>query len=85
MADFCKACSEDLFGRDLEKPLNFGIAKDEYLVILCEGHGRCVRVNNEGEVIECNTCDHAEDGVCWGKGYGEIKGDGCCENWEKRK
>jgi len=89
MADFCKQCTKELFGEEASKSLNFGIKDDEYTTILCEGCGRNVRVQNDGHRIECNTCQHGDEGVCMnvsGDNYGhqtEISGDWCCSNYER--
>lgn len=67
MADFCKQCSEDLFGKDLKelaglvsvREWNEGYAA----TVLCEGCGP-IQVNPAGECI-------SED--CLKKGHKEVR------------
>ena len=90
MADFCKQCSEKMFGKEVTDKLDFGIKENEILCILCEGCGRQVWVQNDGCRIECNLCKNAEDSVCHkvpGMNFGrptEISGTYGCVNFERR-
>lgn len=86
MADFCRQCNEEHWGKDVPKD-NHGIKDNEILWLLCEGCGRTVRVLNDGTRMECNTCVFAGPGVCEREGnvVGEI-GDGfVCEFWKEIK
>jgi len=53
MADFCKQCSNDVFGEDFGD-LKSLCKEDEMVHVLCEGCGQCI-VNSEGECI-CTNC-----------------------------
>jgi hypothetical protein len=54
MADFCKACSIDLFGEDFMDHEGKGeLPKDEGWHVICEGCG-FILVNNAGECIRCD-------------------------------
>ena len=90
MADFCKACSNDMFGPEITSLLDYGCAEDEVTLIICEGCGRNVWVKKDGTRVECNTCIYPDSSVCTNcKGIEgqitEIAGDGSCGNWEERK
>ena len=90
MADFCKQCTQKLFGKELSDKLDMGIKKDEFIVLLCEGCGRNVRVLNDGYRAECNTCSNGYEGVCndcYGENFGhttEIAGSDVCQNFKRR-
>jgi hypothetical protein len=75
--------------RESANTLNFGVGKDEYLFLLCEGCGRNVRVDNEGNILECNTCKFGNEGTCNNcqgvEGHiTEIVGKGICGNFSRR-
>jgi len=89
MADFCRRCSEELFGKEYADSILIDIEDDEFLILLCEGCGRNVRVDNKGNVLECNTCIYGNEGICDNldgiEGYiTEIAGEGICKNFELR-
>ena len=54
MADFCRECSDDLFGKEcFEKVYNLPLCKeDEMVPFLCEGCGEVVFVDWEGKRIK---------------------------------
>ena len=87
MADFCRKCTEELFGKEFADKISMSIKDDEFLVLLCEGCGRNVRVDNKGNILECNTCANAHEGTCndcEGENFGhttEISGDYICCNY----
>lgn len=63
MADFCKDCSEELFGRDCED-LKGLITEDQWkegyaAPVICEGCGYTY-VDHEGKRVQ-----PSEDGSCW--------------------
>jgi uncharacterized CHY-type Zn-finger protein len=89
MADFCRKCNEELFGHDFADKITYDIPKDSYLILLCEGCGRNVRIDNKGNILECNTCIFGDEGTC-NNCYGvegsttEIAGGDICQNFKKR-
>ena len=51
MADFCKECHDETFGKDCENPIS-GLCKEgEATTILCEGCGEYVWVDYKGKKI----------------------------------
>lgn len=54
MADFCKQCSEELFGKDFRELADITTITDEQesraALVICEGCGP-IQVNNKGECI----------------------------------
>jgi hypothetical protein len=54
MADFCKTCSEDMFGEDLDQCK--AIEPDDLFTFLCEGCGGYVTVNRSGDKVPCVHC-----------------------------
>jgi hypothetical protein len=89
MADFCRKCTEELFGSEFADKITYDIPKDSYLILLCEGCGRNVRVDNEGNILECNTCKFGNEGTCNNcqgvEGHTtEIVGKGICSNFSRR-
>jgi len=49
MAEFCKKCTEELFGIEAAQTINMGIKEDEITTMLCEGCGKTIWVTNNGE------------------------------------
>lgn len=50
MADFCKKCSIKMFGQDFG---DIRASKEgEFAVAICEGHGKYVVVDHEGEIVD---------------------------------
>lgn len=62
MADFCKQCSEYLFGFDSKDfaGLNPEIVlnKDEGFKVLCEGCGEVILVDHDGQRIDKENWKH---------------------------
>jgi len=64
MADFCKVCTEELFGAGLDNDFKGMITQEEmdngyYMPVLCEGCGY-ISVDPEGACVE--TLNSSEDG-----------------------
>lgn len=57
MADFCKACSEELFGEDnhdlASRGGDFPLQKDHGYPVICEGCG-FILVDKDGVCIQCD-------------------------------
>ena len=64
MADFCKTCSEELFGKEVDNDFKGMITQEQiddgyYMPVLCEGCGY-ICVDSEGYCIE--ILNKPEDG-----------------------
>lgn len=68
MADFCKQCSEQLFGQDFGDFKNLSpqdcLTADSFAVVLCEGCGT-TQVDNSGRCIHHENEHHAEELEKW--------------------
>lgn len=63
MADFCKQCSEEYFGRNFRELAGLTTWKDQqnglYAVVLCEGCGP-IQVDVEGACVSEDCPKHAK-------------------------
>jgi hypothetical protein len=65
MADFCKQCSEQMFGKDFKELANLSTEEDTknkmFCVVICEGCGT-IQVDHEGNCVTenclCNGHKH---------------------------
>lgn len=87
MSDFCKSCTDRLFGSDAAKTLDYGCKEDEATSLLCEGCGKMVWVRRDGLRVDCSTCGLVGDEICEypEDSAGEIGDDYVCGHWKERK
>lgn len=61
MADFCKQCSEELFGEDFGDFANITTIEQQqnnlFVVVLCEGCG-AIQVDNNGRCVSNCSGNH---------------------------
>ncbi len=64
MADFCKACSTDMFGKDYHEMAGLCPTINDVAIVLCEGCGP-IFVNSNGECVstECSCKGQEGHGV----------------------
>ena len=81
MAEFCKACSIELFGRDTGGLAGITTKKNEQqgraVIVICEGCG-VIQVDNEGNCIspDCQKAGHPGHGVRGGDSRQHDRGKG---------
>lgn len=65
MADFCKACSEEMFDKDFKELAGLSTEQDtkekKYCVVICEGCGP-IQVDHEGVCVNTDCMKAGQPG-----------------------